>query len=832
MQKRAARGDIMTIAMVEPSFPNYTGINLFSGMATNTSQDENGIYVSAYTPQNHTFAKNATSNAALAISTSALYGEPCWYYTAAKEDTDESPVYVFYTLIIIDDWMFLRVRGNPATLNNTISHFFVGTNEYPKNLASVNNITGCWGMLVSPYTVRNSTWDMAHWYFTGYADSGSSWQQFTRIVPITDYWNYGLDMSLYDWGALSYEYSKKVELDPTHTAVPMGYPLGSDLNSGQFIMIPPKFMMMTRGNAMTDELSMIAVDDSKRLYIQNDTTNGSSLEYYGRPWLIWALDHPTNFAVKDTGSGYQLTWDNPDLSALMQVKVMARTDAYPVDAIDPLATEVYSNTSPVAGDTVIFVDGDGARYAANDIYYTVFAKFDATPEAQWSLPSTNCKAFLSKTVESFSSIRQPLFVPDSVRTSGTIVYSGYTAAVPKMQYFESTNERKLCSYVLPHRSYQLNDSAANNIVVDRMGTANAALIGANTEAVSVPTRNGRTGFRFSDSSKNVKADNMNGVYGGQPEPRSINHANTGVSLWWKFNTEPSASIPYYFPIVTLGTPGSETAYWFPPMMGFLNANWLYSTQYPVIPSLHFSSGGIQNPSGNGAAFNPNITPDTNWHHYAITYDGVLRGYFDGDCLFYLDPAHLVGSTYAQYWPYLGGSYPGSWGNASWYLNALLNYVGTPSLDSTAEQWEIFKSAPSGAQIKHIYNNGDGLINGAVFAADTPNAYRMMVDANAAGERLMYYMLVPYNAKGKNKITFDAMSTLTGAVMSVGIARSRDTSPMLITPTMNEANTWESKVIDISGLSDSDKSEIKFLVFEVVSPERFAFAIKNVGASVA
>jgi len=108
--------------------------------------------------------------------------------------------------------------------------------------------------------------------------------------------------------------------------------------------------------------------------------------------------------------------------------------------------------------------------------------------------------------------------------------------------------------------------------------------------------------------------------------------------------------------------------------------------------------------GNGVSFtsidngrNTSGVPDSDWHHYAFTYDGsTMRSYFDG---VEIDDAPLAGGI-------VGGT-----------LNTDYCIIGGPNIafpvvsngwDGQVDQFTIWDEALSGADISTLYNGGTGL----------------------------------------------------------------------------------------------------------------------------
>ena len=71
--------------------------------------------------------------------------------------------------------------------------------------------------------------------------------------------------------------------------------------------------------------------------------------------------------------------------------------------------------------------------------------------------------------------------------------------------------------------------------------------------------------------------------------------------------------------------------------------------------------------------------------------------------------------------------------------------------------------------------------------------------------------------GKSTIKYDIYSSRTGANIKIGIHDSGGTTTET-TPTINSANTWETKTWDISAVSDANKDTIDNIIITIVNAD--------------
>jgi hypothetical protein len=80
----------------------------------------------------------------------------------------------------------------------------------------------------------------------------------------------------------------------------------------------------------------------------------------------------------------------------------------------------------------------------------------------------------------------------------------------------------------------------------------------------------------------------------------------------------------------------------------------------------------------------------------------------------------------------------------------------------------------------------------------------------------------------NEIKFDIRSNRTGTYMQFGFGESSWNSTNVSDITVSSANTWETKTIDISGISNSDKDAVRYLGFKVTNADSdFTMYIDNI-----
>jgi hypothetical protein len=147
------------------------------------------------------------------------------------------------------------------------------------------------------------------------------------------------------------------------------------------------------------------------------------------------------------------------------------------------------------------------------------------------------------------------------------------------------------------------------------------------------------------------------------------------------------------------------------------------------------------------------------------------------------------------------------------------------LRATVDQVEIFKNAISQQQMLFDYNSGNGREYMDLFGS-----YAVLANANnSLDDSITYALDVPVNITGKNTIQFEAFCTRTGSNFKVGMGKD-NTSAIEQIIDISGAKIWQTITVDISSLSDSQKSGINKIRITVMNAdEDTVFAIKNVSA---
>lgn len=442
MQKVGANGGVMTFAFGESSYPNYGQIGITASQATDMTQDGDGVYVTAYDKTTHTLQHAQTTsgngwrwyNGAVAL--------PSWgsiqqlsYFSTAYDDSEASPVYVFYKLHIFNDSFYFQIEGNPATTGNAIIKCFGGGFEKTIPELITNDAYGLWGYQTDFYNMS------VHLSRINNDTPTASWKviNFSRFIPSSTY-------------LINNNYRTNVFgiSDGAHTEYPV-------------IILPKHFIQaIDIGNALVDGNTFIENGSDKCLYYKLSNTNGA---------IIKVIEGVKDLKLVDDGTGNKISWVNP-MQNIAKVAIYARADDYPTDENDANATKIYENTSPVAGDAENFVDTDASRYG-NDYYYTVLTFDDATPSPNVSI---SCKEAQVKA--NGNSII-------TFDTHPTMEYKGH----PSVPNYRTDNFRKIAPYYKPIMMLPLNESAATTDIVDLMGNYTVTC-SVNTDTIS---ETGKTG---------------------------------------------------------------------------------------------------------------------------------------------------------------------------------------------------------------------------------------------------------------------------------------------------------------------------------------------------
>ena len=88
---------------------------------------------------------------------------------------------------------------------------------------------------------------------------------------------------------------------------------------------------------------------------------------------------------------------------------------------------------------------------------------------------------------------------------------------------------------------------------------------------------------------------------------------------------------------------------------------------------------------------------------------------------------------------------------------------------------------------------------------------------SVGESITKTLSSNLDLSGKQQIKFDIYSSRTGSNIKVGIHDTGGTTSEL-TPSISDANTWETKTWDISGVSDVNKNDVDQIIITIVNAD--------------
>lgn len=489
-QKRASRGDILTITFKDTYYPAFGNPVAMIGAvvdgAAGESQNEDEVYISAYTPLDTTL-HNCWTGSDINVSTYTS-GFSMQYYSAAKVDSELDPSSLYYSISIIEDALIIRVRGNPATSGYLTKTRYFGPLDYTSTLEDeVLFPTGCWG-----------TMDLLDQYCTS-----------TYVNPGEVLWTHNKQFTRpYDLEVLG----PVKEIPIFLSDAPQGHALITEHDTYKHILVPTTYLVKSRNDnsEYTDEITAFMFDDTKKILYKQNYTHHSI--------FAWIAEAPISCTTTDVGNGYKIDWVNPDVESLNAIEVYASTVDYPVDREDANATLIYTNSSPTFGAADTFTDTDAGRYAADTTYYTVFANELATPENQWTLKSKSSKTKTYRMMEDFSEYS----------------FSDFSAIV----YEDSTDLSTLSVYHNPTISMPMNDAGADSSILDVTGNMSPV---AHAVTSSISTT-GKLGNALDNTG-------INGVvlYLDENTDPIFNPMNYTISSWMKIpSTITQTMYPLYF----------------------------------------------------------------------------------------------------------------------------------------------------------------------------------------------------------------------------------------------------------------------------------------------
>jgi len=761
VQKRADRGDIMTFAFKEQYYPYYGNLQVYAGIATNASMSENGgVYISAFTPEDNKIQKMWTTNAPTDISTYTAAGAPLQYYTVTKDDTDNSPIHVFYSMSFGEDWFFIKVRGNSSVANPTGSMQYFGTFTYNSTLSpDISFPKGLWGYFnVSSFNAAFPNISADTWTSAG----------FTNASAMRDTVE-GASYSMLSY----YRQQEFVGLTSPASATIM-----HRLSSDKFIVVPPQNMTYSTSanSGYVDEVYAFGSGDAKKILYKRGSNSSM---------LVWMADTPSQTTITDMGNGYKVSWISPDLPSLQRIEIWASTVSQPQERGAADAAMIYANDAPSTGDAEYFIDADSTRYNAENTYYTVIAKFDASPDPQYTYASPGCTARTTRKVE--------YFIPGPNQNE-----------FDRSTYQRSTDPDNLHVYYSAIASVPMTDTGASTSLTENSGRGTTATLSAGTPA-SIQTVS-PFGTSLLLASKQIKVQ----LPVAMPAP----HYSATVSVWAKVVSLPAAG--YHSSIVTLGANAAHGwIQWGPAGITYCNDSAggyiaLFKDFIASAPSysgvdyndVYLSAGVI------GVDKRRNVVGT--WVHYLMTIYGNRHVLYMDNAVSAVGLCPDTSYTYANNVIHIGGFGPSSNGNA----------IFGPV--------EIFDGPASKAQRDYIWNGGAGRLD-STEGGDA--AYRIIAGPGSLNDSITYKMGKPYNAKGKRKIKFDARATRIGANFKIGFGETAEEINAGNATTINLTGLgWTPCVVDISAVQDQFKDALQFMkIFITNDSATNIISIRNISA---
>jgi len=757
VQKRADRGDIMTFAFKDQYYPYYGNLQVYAGIATNQSMSENGgVYISAFTPEDNKIQKMWTTNAPTDISTYTAAGAPLQYYTATKDDSDNSPVHVFYSMSFGEDWFFIKVRGNPSVANATGNMHYFGVFSH-NSTASVDIVypKGLWGYFnVSSFNAAFPAWATDTWTSAAFTDASA----------MTDTVEGGTYSML--------NYYRQLEFQGLN--VPASTTIMYRIANDKFIFVPPQNMThSSSANAgYVDEVYAFGSGDTKKiLYKRGSNTS----------MLVWMADTPTQTTITDMGNGYKVSWINPDLPSLQRIEIWASIVKQPQTREEADCVMIYSNDAPSTGDAEYFIDDDAGRYSAENTYYTVIAKYDASPDPQWTYASSGCTVSTTRKVE--------YFIPGPNQNE-----------FDRSTYQRSTDPDNLHVYYSAIASVPMTDTGTSTSLTENSGRGVTAVLNSGTpSAIQTPSQFGTSLIL---ANKHVKIT--------LPTSVGIPYHSSTVSLWAKVQALPA--VAYHSMLVTLGQGRTDGATVMTSPAGIAYAQ-DSGGGYPILLGDYAGYAGWAVFS-NHAYYSTVVAYDKrkeilgNWFHYVLTiYGNRFVLYMNNE----VATAGVASATnYYNREINIGGYGNGVCGNA----------IFGPV--------EIFDGPASKAQRDYLWNGGAGRLD-STEGGDA--AYRIIAGPGSLNDSITYKMGKPYNAKGKRKIRFDARATRIGANFKIGFGETAEeinagNSMTVNLPTLG----WTPCVLDISAVQDQFKDALQFMkIFITNDSATNIISIRNISA---
>jgi hypothetical protein len=546
-----------------------------------------------------------------------------------------------------------------------------------------------------------------------------------------------------------------------------GYPVSwlyLDNSNNPVIALP--LPIVPKGTNLVSENHFLEFNANKYIYLTEGWLPSST-----EAVLFKVMDGVKDFQVVNNGSGHEITWLNPNTDVLDKVKLYAKTAGMPTGHDDPDAVLVHTVDNAVANESVAFIDTDPTRYGQT-VYYAAFAFDSGVPTPNVSILSSHGSAKISPIIASLPTHVAKLNLSNVA--------------------YEFSNDGKINAFYSPTAVYPCNDNATSTDVIDIVSALNGTA-SANTDTMSTPAKIG-SGLNL-DGNKYISipaSDRLSFPYSYTLQgwfKRPLAGSNgclisaDGDRSTLRINTTTTTAQN----VTVVGPAGTSVP----------SANFPYPLDWSDTDNFHFINLVKKGRTG------------------TIYIDGNLApiGWTD---MSYYDSAFAwnVNSTGG-----VGGiTYIGQQGMA-YRFNGAVNDI------------EFYSYPLSKLQIKYSYNNGNGrMFDPAFYNYAHIDGMAIISDAGAAGERALLPLKgdeFSRNLSGMNALNVDCYSLRAGNIFSIVFINEAGVE--FVGPvTITTAKAWETVSLDISGIQNTVKQNIKKIGIRVDNADEVnIISIKNI-----
>lgn len=497
-QKVATTGGIMTFLIRENNFPSFGTLCVFPTITKTDTVDENGVFVGGYDPTTkiaQMYYPPWGWSYPQSVVTDNSWPGLLQYYTAAKPDTDDTPVHLFYIISMDVDGFYIKTRGNPAVANSTQNVMYGGA--FNKLVPEINTNTpqGLWGMWTG-----NNTWNFISMNINGTSLPAEhlGWSQYGGVTHFSIAHPEDAD----NLPMLSYD-----------SGYPVSWLYVSDYNE-PVISVP--LPVVARGAGLVTENYFLEFNGDKYVYITEGNSGAEAT-------LVKVMSGVRDLQVINNGSGHEIAWVNPNTHVLDKVKLYAKTTGMPTGHNDLDAVLIHTVDNAVANDIVTFVDSDPSRYGQT-VYYAAFAFDSGEPNPNVSILSSRGSAKISPIIASLS--------------------SHVTKLNPSNVAYEFSNNNKINAFYSPVLAYPCNDNAASTVVTELIN-GHHATASHNTDTMTVAGQSGSALNLSGNKHIAIPASNLTQFessytfQGWFKKPATWGQYNTligGNEAWWRYDS--------------------------------------------------------------------------------------------------------------------------------------------------------------------------------------------------------------------------------------------------------------------------------------------------------